>query len=540
MFKIFSLIFKLRMTMLPAHAFLGIFGCVSTSKGNYPIYCKQLKSELPTTPATRKSIEFIANNLIIHQSELQQLEGSPPNNYSHFSNSFGFPKSILADLLVPTKAMCSKKFIVTLEHLTFISHPIAIDATPIHFSSREHRSGSTPSFTISEDSTDEVQPQQPPTTSLKNMSKLLEINSDVNMFDEDNDKTALHTFNIALVVDNRYLESEYFDELHEHIIEKLISIFELEQKNSIYISKQVQNLLQRHEKSHLAIEDGDMHVILDNLLDHIKGGKAYAFELRNKIFTFPNIRGFNFETQTVQPFQTILFKESRAQILKLLQEEFIKQYIGYFDHFSPFLSISETSLIHDCPLEIVIDMAQTIVSMNYAHIIDPISMYNPYCMSPACDLNRVKLYSPNFKTKYGLDLFSLLSRLKNTKPLMDHVYDMTNVTQDDPYSQIWMDAMLDMLKMDLIRQISTQVFLILSNGTTLLYNPYEATDEQMEYIDMLTNRLVPPLNEYFRKSFIYFNGMHTVTEIAYKTHIPSTELQKLFEALEKHLIICHV
>ena len=527
-------------SLLPAHAFLGIFACVSTSKGNHPVYCKQLRSDLPLTAQMKKHLLFLANNLTVHVSELQQLEAVSSKSH-HFNQSFGFPKGILADLLVPLKAMCGKKYIVTLEHLTFISHPIAVDSASIHFSSRDHRSASTPSFTISEDSADDVQ-QEIPSISLRNISKLLEINNDNGPYDDESDKTALHTFNIALVIDNRFLEPVYFDELHEHIIEKLINIFELEQKNNNYISKQVQNMLQRSEKSNLAIEDGDMHVILDALLDHIKGGKSYAFELHRQIFTFPNIRSFNFEKIVVKPFQTILFKETRSQILKLLQEEFNPQYIIYFDHFSPFLSLSEICLVHDCDLAIILDMAQVIISLNYALAIDPISLYNSYCMSPTCDLNRVKLYSPNFKTKFGLDLFSLLSRLKLTKPLMQHVYDMTNVTQDDPYSQIWLDAVLDLLKMDLIRQITTQVFLILTDDirTTLLYDPYELKSHQIEYIDMLSNRLIPPLNDYFRKSFIFFNGKHTINEISYHTQLPYTELQKLLEALEEHLTICYI
>ena len=529
------------MTLLPPNGFLGLFACVSTSKGNHAVYCKQLKSDEILSPQMKKHLEYLATHLTVHENELQQLEGHG-TKHGHFSQSFNFPKAILADLLVPSKVMCNKKYIVTLENVTFISHPIAINAASIHFINREHRSGSTPSFTISEDSNDDLQIQDTPSISLRNISKLLEIHTENHMYEEDGDKTALHHFNIALVVDNRYIDATHFDMLHEFVIEKLISIFEAEQLASHYISKQVQLLLQKTEKQTALNNDEDMHTILDNLLDHLKGGKSYSFELYQKIYTFPNIRNFSNNQSIVQPYQTILFKETRQQMEYLLQEEFNTIYLSYFNHFSPFLSLSESALINDCSLEVIIDMAQALVTMNYATVIDPISLYNFYAMSPLCDLNRVKLYSPNFKTKFGLDLFSLLSRFKKTKPLMEHVYDMANLTKDDPYSQIWMDAMLDLLKLDLVKQISVHIFLVFFNDSksTLMYDYSELSTQELEQVDMLSNRMANPLNDYFKRICKYCNGKYSLNEIAFYSQVSFNDLQRLIEAMTGQLLLVYL
>eukprot|EP00834_Sanchytrium_tribonematis_P005998 NODE_406_length_7988_cov_0.615794.p2 type:complete len:525 gc:universal NODE_406_length_7988_cov_0.615794:2666-4240(+) len=522
---------------LPPQGFLGLFSCISTSKGNHSVYCKQFKTESNISKDKRKVLEQLASNFMIHLSEAQQLE--QPNKPSHFNQSFNFPKGILADLLVPTKAACGKKYIVSLEHLTFISHPIEIKSASIHFSSREHRSGSTPSFTISEDSTDEVTDSQ--TISIRNISKLLEVSSGHMSHDDDSDQTALHTFNIALVVDNRFIEPRFYNLIHEQIVEKLMNILEEEQISNSYISKQVQNLLQKTERQNIAIEDGDLNIILDSMMDHIRSGRSYAFDLHGRVHTFPNIRNCTSEIPLVQPFQTILLIEGRLQILKVLNEEFASQYIEYLDYISPFMSLSESCLVNDISSNAILDISQLLISLNYAKTIDPISLYNVYRVSESCDLNRVKLYSPNFKTKFGLDLFNLLSRLKFTKPLMQHIYDMTNATKDDPYSQILLDATLDLMRMDFITQITSQVFLKLSNdSSSLLYDPFTLSTNQLEYIDMLSNRLIPPMNEYFRKAFMYFNCKHNLNEIAYRTDLPITELHKLLELLEDHLIVVEI
>lgn len=454
---------------------LGLILCVSTHSGPQIVYHCNVKTPVAhqdpgivQNSDEESEIEWSDVDEDLQPPVLQHVQSSggesygptdPPINTDgsgvdeDSTELFGYQSTLLSEMLCPPRAMCNKRFELTIDDNVFLGLPVHINAE----GKWRKRSADA------------------------NFSEEIEEMTGSGVLDEN--ECPLRMFHVIFVLDPPITDTEYVtDEIYHHVLTPFASVLRKEQGAKNYVWEQVKEIY-RCKEENKDLDSVELAVALDVLCEQVAklgiahvqiAGKSRAFQVpvETEITHVPMLMPIDSHFAGSYPTTAklaskeigekctdsygLLLLHEPDKILKHLDAGISGPFAMLVHKIRPTMSLDKLAEENNIPIKQMVNLAYSLVYWRCARIIIPLNHRYIYDMSPMAPLHSIFKLSHAFSEIFPMipPLERLLSALCTGKP-----QPFANHIPSRDHHHVYMEALAWLMRQNLV--VHLQSFAVL-------------------------------------------------------------------------------
>ncbi|KAK9766400.1 Nitrogen permease regulator 3 [Basidiobolus ranarum] len=484
-------------------------------------------------------------------------------------NLFGYEPHLLADILSPKASLCDSRFQLTIDELTFVGHPTLI----VRNLSKRNES-------ISDNGKNGVKGEFSSPEYSPGGEQQGNINTPVSQ---------VTMFHLVFVMEPAALDlNREVDDLYNHVITKFTAALRYEQIRCGYVRQEADRIMTLTDEAGTNIEFGYDELMgrvlaqsslardIARIYYAVKTKSVAQVEVNNYISlslqippylpkTSPNFlededtesTEYQYEHYPVlRPYHTLLLLENSEQLLSEMPFDSSPTLIQFIKALTPTKSLAELHEVIDCSLAQIYRLAAHLIYWRKAKLIDAISIRNVYVIPPRANFSNISTVAEHFQLDFPqLDLFTLMSSFSTPKAY-------SSIIPSKEQRSVYIEALVHLLKKDLVIQLHTYIYLMIPKHIKLGYNVEEleelqhdmstelvasstyslisgseqATDVERDWLKRLASSQPREVASLFQRLTQYFDGKHHVEEIMYRENLSRKEFKLILNRYQEYLV----